>query len=56
VALARSNLGSLLNILGRQKSESVPLLKHAIAVLESRLTPAHPQLLLARENLRKAQS
>ena len=55
VALTCSNLGSLLTVLGR-RSESVPLLKSAIAILETRLTPAHPQLVLARENLRKALS
>jgi hypothetical protein len=36
--------------------ESVPLLKSAIAILENRLTPAPPELALARENLRKALS
>ncbi len=55
VALTCSNLGSLLTVLGR-RSESVPLLKSAIAILETRLTPAHPQLVLARENLRTALS
>lgn len=45
VALTRSNLGSLLSILGR-RSESVPLLKSAITILEGQLTPAHPQLVL----------
>ena len=55
VALTCSNLGSLLTVLGR-RSESVPLLVSAIAILETRLTRAHPQLVLARENPRKALS
>lgn len=55
VALTCANLGGLLTVLGR-RSESVTLLKDAIAILETRLTPAHQQLVLARENLRKAHS
>ena len=51
----RHALGSLLIILGC-RTESVPLLKSAVTILESRLTPAHPQLAVARENLRKALS
>ena len=55
MAVTRCNLGSLLNVLGR-RSESLLLLKNAIELLEGRLTRAHPQLVLARENLRKALS
>jgi tetratricopeptide (TPR) repeat protein len=55
VALSLINLGSLLNATER-RTEAVPLLERAVAILGGKLVPGHPQLMLAREHLRKAMS
>ena len=55
VALTENNLGSLLLQAGRA-GEALPLLVLACAVLERSLPAAHPQLAVARENLRQAEA
>ena len=52
-ATTRHNLGSLLRRAGRY-TEAIPLIESAIAILEEQLSPGHPHLTIARENLQKA--
>jgi Tetratricopeptide repeat len=54
VALTCNNLGHLMINLGRPKAAAL-LLERAVSILETRVSPAHPHLALARNNLRRAQ-